>query len=220
MGDNPNPRVILALAAEDDDEFIWEQLQTIQADMFAAGPVSIQFAYFGREGVLQTTRPFISTRWAATVDDMVDLMDHARANCVCGCFVQANDILEQALQETRQGPVQAVVIVGDRFYGDLDAAIATAEQLRAAGTRLFLFQRDPHRDGSPEFKELAEVTGGAHVPFNPHVERLAKRLPGLLEGVARFAIGGTTALKALEAQGDESAAQLLEQIAAGQITQD
>ena len=68
-------------------------------------------------------------------------MDRGRAGCVCGCYIQIGDILEQALRETRQGPVQAVVIIGDRFHGDLDDAVATAKQLRAAGTRLFLFQQ-------------------------------------------------------------------------------
>jgi hypothetical protein len=215
MNDNQNPRMILALAAEADDKFIWDQLRTLQPEMFAAGPVQIKFAYFGREGALDETRPYIATRWTTDANDMVDLMDHGRAGCVCGCYVKINDILSQALQETRQGPVQAVVIVGDHFHGDLDAAIATAEQLRAAGTRLFLFQQG--RDDSPEFRVLAEVTGGAYFRLNPHVERIAKRLPGLLGAITHFAVRGTAAL---EARDDEPATLLLEQMTAGQITQE
>ena len=49
---NDNPRVILTLAAEADDKFIWDQLQTLQLEMFGAGPVQIKFAYFGAEGAL------------------------------------------------------------------------------------------------------------------------------------------------------------------------
>jgi hypothetical protein len=214
MKDNhQDARIVLAVAAEADDKFIWDQVKVIQTEMFAAGPVQIKFAFFGAEGAL-TTRPYIATRWVADADAMADIMDRGRARCVCGCYVRTNDILSQALQETRQGPVQAVVIVGDHFYGDLDAAIATAKQLRAAGTRLFVFQQG--RDDSPEFRVLAEVTGGAHFQFNPHVEAVAQRLPGLLEAVTRFAIGGTAAL---EARDNESATLLLEQMnAAGQIT--
>jgi hypothetical protein len=37
---NDGARVILALAAAADDEFIWNHLRVIQADMFGAGPVS------------------------------------------------------------------------------------------------------------------------------------------------------------------------------------
>jgi hypothetical protein len=213
MKDNhQNARMILAVAAEADDEFIWSRVKVIQTEMFAAGPVAIKFAYFGREGALQT-RPYVTTNWVTSADDMADIMDRGRARCVCGCYVKTNDILEQALQETRQGPVQAVVIVGDYFHGDLDAAIATAKQLRAAGTRLFLFQQG--RDDSPGFRVLAEVTGGAIFKFNPHVEQVVQRLPGLLEAVARFAIGGTAAL---EARDNEAATLLLEEMnAAGRI---
>ena len=208
---NDDARVILALAAEADDEFIWDRLKDIQVEMFAAGPVQIKFAYFGREGALQT-RPCITTRWITDADDMREIMDRGRAGCVCGCFVDVADILAQALQEAQRGPVQAVVIVGDHFHGNFDRAVATAKQLRKAGVRLFLFQQATDGSACPQaFKELAEATGGAFFQFNPHVERVAERLPGFLEAVTHFAIGGTGALAA---QNNESALLLLEQMEA------
>jgi hypothetical protein len=131
---------------------------------------------------------------------------------VCLRLVDVGDILEQALQETRRGPVQAVVIVGDYFHSGLDRAIAAAKQLREAGTRLFLFQQDSGRSARSEkaFKLLAEVTGGAYFQFNPHIERVAERLPGILEAVTHFAVGGTDALT--QAQDNGSARLLLEQM--------
>jgi hypothetical protein len=214
--DHQDARMILALAAEADDRFIWDRIRTIQTDMFAVGPVHIKFAYFGREGALQT-RPYIATSWVADADDMAGIMDRGRAGCVCGCYIQIGDILKQALQETRQGSVQAVVIVGDHFHGSLDDAVATAKQLRAAGTRLFLLQQGRSGPAEDAFRILAEVTGGAYFQFNPHIERVAERLPGMLEAVTHFAIGG---MAALEARDDESAVLLLEQMnAAGQIAQ-
>ena len=36
---NDTPRVILILATEADDKFIWDQLQMLKFEMFAAGPV-------------------------------------------------------------------------------------------------------------------------------------------------------------------------------------
>jgi hypothetical protein len=216
QNDHQDARMIVVLAAEADDKFIWDRLKVLQSEMFAAGPVQIKFAYFGREGALQT-RPCITTNWVTDADDMADIMDRGRAGCVCGCYVEIGNILEQALQETRQGPVQAVVIVGDHFHGDLDAAIAAAKQLRAAGTRLFLFQQGRSDPTERAFRILAEVTGGAYFPFNPHIERVAERLPGMLEAVTHFVIGG---MSALEARDDESAVSLLEQMnAAGQIAQ-
>ena len=37
---------------------------------------------------------------------------------------------------------------------------------------------------------LAETTGGAYFPLNPHIERVTERLPGLLEAVTHFTLGG------------------------------
>ena len=48
----------------------------------AAGPAQIKFAYFGREGALQTR--------VTNADDWP--MDRGRAGCVCGCYVQTGDI--------------------------------------------------------------------------------------------------------------------------------
>jgi hypothetical protein len=208
---NDDARVILALAAEADDEFIWDRLKDIQVEMFAAGPVQIKFAYFGREGALQT-RPCITTRWITDADDMREIMDRGRAGCICGCFINVADILAQALQEAQRSPVQAVVIVGDHFHSNLDQAVAIAKQLRVAGTRLFLFQQDSGRSGRSEeaAKMLAEVSGGAYFHFNPHIERVAERLPGMLEAVTHFAIGGTDALARSRDNG--SALLLLDQL--------
>jgi hypothetical protein len=207
---NDQPRMILALAHEADDEFIWNRIKTLESQIFA-GPVSVKLAFFGRETASQTRRPCITTNWVTDAADWADLVDRGRAGCICGCFIQTGDILEQALRETQQAPVQAVVIVSDSFHGNLDAAVATAKQLRAAGTRVFLFQQG--RSGATEhaFRILAEVTGGAYHRFNPHVERVAERLPEMLEVVSHFATGG---MQALEARGGESAALLLEQMSA------
>jgi hypothetical protein len=207
-----DPRLILALAAEADDEFIWDRLTDIQVAMFAAGPVQIKFAYFGREGASQV-RPCITTRWITDADDMREVMERGRAGCVCGCYVNVTDILEQALQEAQQASVQAVVIVGDRFHKS-DRAIALAKQLRKAGTRLFLLQQQTHPSGDvdPMGKTLATETGGAFFQFNPTIERVAERLPSLLEAVTHFAVGGADALAARD---NESAVLLLEQLEAG-----
>jgi hypothetical protein len=206
---NDAPRLILALAAEANDQFIWNRLVDIQAQMFAVGPVEIKFAYYGREGASQV-RPCITTRWITDADDMREVMERGRTGCVCGCYVNVTNILEQALQEAQQASVQAVVIVGDRFHKS-DRAIALAKQLRKAGTRLFLLQQQAHPSSDVDHmgKTLAEKTGGAFFQFNPAIERVAEQLPGILEAVTHLAIGG---VDALAAQDNESAVLLLEQI--------
>jgi hypothetical protein len=56
------PRVIIAVAAETDDDIICGAVERVQRDMFAVGPVAIKLAYFGAEDA-GCRRPFISTRW-------------------------------------------------------------------------------------------------------------------------------------------------------------
>jgi hypothetical protein len=209
MTQQDRARVIVAVAAEADDEFIWSRLDMLP-ELFAAGPVAIRFGYFGAEGAL-SARPFIATQWATDAGVLAELIDRGRARCVCGCFVQIGDILEQALQEARQAPVQAVVIIGGSFHGDLDAATATAKQLRAAGVRLFLFQQGRSDSTERAFRRLAAATDGGYFQFNPHVERVAERLPRLVEAVTQFALGG---LPALRDQDSETASLLLEQMTA------
>jgi hypothetical protein len=210
------PRMILAVATEaaDDTTFIWDRLQVIQREMFAAGPIEVKFAYFGAEGALQV-RPFIATSWATTARDMQDIMARGRAGCVCGCYVNVSDILKHTLEETKQAPVQAVVIVADSFYnpGRFDAALDLARQLRVVGVKLFLFQSSA-RSRSAELEALAKATGGAFIQFNPNIERIAEQLPETMTALAHFAVGG---IEALAAQDTESAALLLEQMSVPQI---
>jgi hypothetical protein len=199
-------RIILAIAAEADDAFIWSSLRTLQASMFAAGPVDIKLAYFGAEGPQQRVRPYVSTGWAANSEDMIDLIDRARTQCVCGCYVPIGDILDCALEEES---VQAVVVIGDRFHGDLKTVTAKARQLAAAGARLFVFQQGTSAAAERAFRSLTEATDGAYFRFNPHVERVAQRLPRMVEAITHFALGG---LPALRVQDNETATLLLEQM--------
>ena len=56
--------------------------------------------------------------------------------------------------------------------------MATAKQLRAAGTRLFLFQQGGSSSTERSFRLLAETTGGAYFPLNPHVEQARRTAAG------------------------------------------
>jgi hypothetical protein len=101
------------------------------------------------------------------------------------------------------------VIIGDHFWGNRDEALAHAEQLRAAGARLFMFrQRSQGSHLDLVFETLAKTTNGAYYEFNPAVERIAERLPRFFEAVAHYAIGGPAALRGLS---DATADLLLEQ---------
>ena len=46
MNNDQDARMILALAAEANDEFIWDRIKTLQPEMFAAGPIQDQVCLF------------------------------------------------------------------------------------------------------------------------------------------------------------------------------
>ena len=118
-------KVILAVATAN-DESVWDQLKTLQQDMFDAGPIAIKFAYFGREGS-EMTRPCITTRWVTDHDEMNRLIDEARGNCACGCFVNVTDIFDAALKEVE--PPEAVVVIGDFLHSSHGDTVARVEDL-------------------------------------------------------------------------------------------
>jgi hypothetical protein len=203
--------MIIAVAGETDDDIIWGAVERVQRDMFALGPVAIKLAYFGAEDAGRM-RPFISTRWSTDPQDMADLIDHARDQCVCGCFVDIASVIEAAIAENKQETIEAVVILGDHLsYPAPDKALAYAKQLRAQGTKLFMgLQATPKQAMySGVFKDLAQQTGGAFFAFDPYTERVAERLPNFLHTVAQFAVRGTEALRTVDSQ---YATLLLEQI--------
>jgi hypothetical protein len=205
LGKGETPRVILALANY--QRSIWNQAKVLQADMFreAAGTgLEMKFAYYGPEvaGGVRTCR--ITTRWISDAYDMATVM--GRAECVCGCYIHISRVLGQALKETQERTVQAVVIIGEAFHDDLDEAAILATQLGRAGTKLFMFQEGYNPVTEHAFRFLAEVSGGAYFQFGPRTE---KRLAEMLKAVSHFATGGK---EGLEAKGGEAATLMLEQI--------
>jgi hypothetical protein len=201
-----NNRVIVAHGIEYHDEFVWEQLKTLQADMLAAGDIELKFAYYGVEDE-RMVRPLITTNWITDPDDVADIMDRGRDGCMCGCYTPIADILEHALQEAPK----ALVIFGDSFFGDRDKVMGLARQLRAIGTRVFLFQQGQLPQTQGVYRQLAEITGGAHIRFNVLAERVEERLPEMFAAITSYVLDGPSAL---EARADEAATLLLEQMEA------
>ena len=210
---NDRPRMIIVLATESPSDAIWGRIRMLADEIFA-GPVAVKFAYYGREGTGATRRPCIATNWITVADDWTDIVDQGRVDCICGCFMQTDDFLTQALRETQKTTVQAVVVLGS-FHGKIDTAVATTKLLRVAGTRVFCFQQDRSSSTERAFRALAEIGGGAFYRINPHVDLIAERLPRLMQAVTHYATGG---MAALEAQGDEPANLLLEQMTAADQT--
>jgi|SRR5215472_6554615 len=190
------PRVIFALANHAHSGG-WDRAKVLQREMFqaAAGSgLAMKFAFYGPDDAVGVRRCRITTRWITDAEDMAGVMD--RAECSCGCYINIRDVLAQAVKENEGRPLRAVIIVGDAFHDDsdgLDEAAICANQLRRAGTQVFLIQLgdDPHT--ARELQYLARVSGAAHFCFDPRTQQ--QQFAKMLEVVSAYAAGGEEAVK-------------------------
>ena len=206
------PRVILALANHAHTAG-WHRAKALQRETFEAAAGSgleMKFAFYGPDDAAGVRRCRITTRWITGPDDMTVVMD--RAECSCGCYVNIRDVLAQSVKEAEERPLRAAIIVGDAFHDDsdgLDEAAICANQLRRAGTQVFLIQLgdDPHT--ARKLQYLARVSGAAHFRFDPRTQQ--QQFAKMLEVVSAYAAGGEQAVKTTGGQAATLLLQYLQQ---------
>jgi hypothetical protein len=211
------PRVILALANHGRSPG-WDRAKTLQRQLFAAftcpGVVSsshasgleMKFGFYGPDNAKGVRHCRITTRWITDSDDMAALID--RAECSCGCYVNIRDVLAQAVKEAKDRPLRAVIIVGDTFHDNqdgLDEAAISANQLRRAGTRVFLLQLGENPDTTRRLQYLARVSGGTYFRFDLRTQD--QQFAEMFEAVSAYTVGGEEAVRA---KGGQAATLLLE----------
>jgi len=205
-----HPRVMLALANHGRSPG-WDRAKLLQRQIFdaAAGSgLEMKFAFFGPDDAAGVRRCRITTRWITDPDNMADIMD--RAECDCGCYVYIRDVLGQAVKENEDRPMRAVFIIGDAFHDDQDGlneAAISANQLRRAGTRLFLIQQGNDPITARGLQYVARVSGGAYFRFDPRTQE--RQFSEMWEAMSAYTTGGEEAVKAM---GVPAATLLLEHL--------
>jgi hypothetical protein len=204
------PRAIFALANHGGN-LSWDRAKVLQRQLFAAAAGSgleMKFAFYGPDDVAGVRRCRITTRWISDPADMAALID--RAECSCGCYVNIRDVLAQATKEAEDRPLRAVIIVGDAFHDNQDGlaeAAVSANQLRRAGTRVFLIQLGADPDTARKLQYLARVSGGTYFRFDPRTQD--QQFAEMFEAVSAFTAGGEEAVKT---KGGQAATLLLEHL--------
>ncbi|MFD0918068.1 VWA domain-containing protein [Pseudahrensia aquimaris] len=181
--------LIFALDATMSREATWDEAMRVQAQMFdsvkSVGSLDVQLVYFRGYGECR------ASRWVGDTDSLRDLMTGISCR---GGQTQIGKLLSHARKEMQRKDgtrARAMVFVGDAMEEDVDALCAKAGELGVLGLPVFMFQEG--RDGLTEraFKEIARLSGGAHMHFGPGA---AAKLSELLKAVARYAAGGRAAL--------------------------
>ena len=199
------PRLLFAMDATASREASWNVAKEITGAMFEAvpGALDIALAYHGG-GQLREVTPFSSN--AKVFLDQVHIV-----RCTEG-VTALNQVLEKA---TQLSGLKALIYIGDCFEEDLSLAMEFAKQLKLRGVRCFMFH-DTSSSGqgydvqtaATVFASIAQISGGALLPFDENSPDLVK---ALLEAIAIYAAQGIKALEKKRAS-LPAARLLLEQI--------
>ena len=197
-------RLIFALDATASRQAAWDRAMTLQSDMFThtrgIGELDVQLVYY--RGFDECR----SSRWLGNADLVVGMM--RKVQCQAGT-TQIQRVLKHAIAEAKQTPVQALVFIGDCVEEDVDQLGNLAGQCGLLGLPVFIFQEGHNPLAEFAFKQIADLSKGAHCRFD---SSSVKALGELLNAVAAYAAGGKSALLKLEKQGSGEARALLEQM--------
>jgi hypothetical protein len=180
-------RLIFAMDATASREHAWDRACHIQGEMFketaALGGLDIQLCYYRGFG------EFNASPWLSSSDEMLKRMTSVYCR---GGFTQIEKVLHQAIKQTKQQKVHALVFVGDCMEEEVDHLCQLAGELGMLGVPAFMFHEGAEPVAQRAFKQIAQLTRGAYCSFDA---TSAGQLRDLLNAVAVYAAGGRPALQ-------------------------
>ena len=197
-------RLMFALDATASREPTWDRACRIQGEMFtetaALGGLDIQLCYYRGFG------EFEASPWLSSADALLQRMTGVSCR---GGRTQIEKVLRQAIEQTKQKKVQALVFVGDCMEEDVDRLCHLAGELGMLGVPAFLFHEGAEPVAQRAFIEIARLTRGAYCSFDASS---AGQLRDLLSAVAVYAAGGQQALQDFSRDRSEVVRKLTRQL--------
>lgn len=197
-------RLIFAMDATASRESSWDRACQIQGEMFretaALGGLDIQLCYYRGFG------EFEASPWLSSSDELLRRMTSVSCR---GGLTQIERILRQAIKQTKQKKVHALVFVGDCLEENVDRLCQLAGELGLLGVPVFVFHEGSEPRARHAFKQIAELTRGAYCPFDANS---AAQLRDLLSAVAVYAAGGRAALQDFSNKSSEVVRKLTHQL--------
>ncbi|MBS97577.1 MAG: hypothetical protein CMI01_02700 [Oceanospirillaceae bacterium] len=200
-------RLMFALDATASRHPTWDRACDLQAEMFLAtrdkANLAVQLCYY------RGYREFHYSDWLTQTDQL--LREMTSVTCLGG-HTQIERVLKHALRESRNAPINALVLVGDCCEESIDPICQLAGELGLRGTPLFCFHEGEDPTGRLVFEQVARLSGGAFARFDLHS---AERLRELLGAAAVYATGGLSALEQYSRGKGESLKALTHQLRKG-----
>ena len=181
-------RILFALDATASREPTWDLATNLHAELFeaAAGAgVAVQLAYY------RGYREFHASPWSTSAPALLAQMTGVGCR---GGLTQIGRLLRHALAESKRSRINALVFVGDACEEPPDQVAHAAGQLAVLRVPCFLFQEGTDPVAARVFRDVAKLTGGAHVPFEAGS---AAQLRALFGAVAAYAAHGREGVKAI-----------------------
>ncbi len=187
----PSTRILFALDATASREPTWDLATNQHAELFQAArdakpdAVAVQLVYY------RGFREFHASPWSASPTALLTEMTGVGCR---GGLTQIERVLTHALDEAKRQRIDAVVLVGDACEEPHDALAGAAGKLAVLNLPCFVFQEGHDPIAARVFRDIASITGGAHVPFAPGS---ADQLRALFGAVARYASAGRAGVAAI-----------------------
>ncbi len=200
-------RLMFAMDATASREPSWDRACHIQGEMFeqtaALGGLDIQLCYYRGFG------EFDASPWLSSSHELLKRMTVVSCR---GGHTQIEKVLRQAITQTKQKKVQALVFVGDCMEEDVDRLCQLAGELGMLGVPAFLFHEGVEPVAQRAFKQIARLSRGAYCSFDA---TSAEQLRDLLRAVAVYAVGGRSALQDFSKNRSELVRKLTQQLGRG-----
>ncbi len=194
-------RLLFGIDATASRQPTWDLACELHAELFAEaarlGNIAIQLCYY------RGSNEFVASQWATTSSQLREQMISVACR---GGRTQVRRLLEHALQEAIQHPVRALVFIGDCFEEDAAEVLRFVGQLAIRALPVFIFQEGSDKTATRVFRSIAQLTNGAHVPFDASSPEQLKHLLG---AIAQYATGGRSALEEYTNRIDDSRTRLL-----------
>ena len=166
----------------------------------ALGGLDVQLCYYRGFG------EFNASPWLSSSNELLKRM--TGVFCLGG-YTQIEKVLRQAIKQTKEKKVHALVFVGDCIEEDVDRLCQLAGELGILGVPVFLFHEGNEPLAQKAFKQIARLSNGAYCSFDANS---AGQLKDLLSAVAVYAAGGRKALQDFSKRSSGSVKQLTQQI--------
>ncbi len=197
-------RLMFAMDATASREPTWDRACQIQGEMFsetaALGGLDVQLCYYRGYG------EFEASPWLSSADALLQRMTSVSCR---GGYTQIEKVLRQAIDQTKQKKVQALVFVGDCMEEDVDRLGHLAGELGMLGVPAFMFHEGNEPVAQRAFREIARLSGGAYCAFDASS---AGQLRDLMSAVAVYAAAGQKALRDFSKDRSEVVRRLTRQL--------